>query len=341
MLRLKVGAYSRGGASGLHTLVRDANGWRLDGVYQGARDASFGAQSAKFGQFYLVDEQHNGTLGVFREVDGQCERLALELTRGAAPCHVALSRCERWAAVANYGSGSVALFQLAPEDGLPMGPAAVLEHQGRGPDPERQNGPHAHCTAFAPDGRWLYHTDLGADLVLATRFDPDRGPFETAPVFEARPGSGPRHLLLIPDQPLALLLCELASTLTLLRRNGGAFEAIQTLSTLPVDFEGESLGGHLTINAAADRIYVSNRGHDSIAVFDLNAGGELKLRQHIASGGASPRHCLLIEAQRLLLVAHERDGRITAFSVDEEGGLSTLGQVAEVPGAAFLLREQE
>jgi 6-phosphogluconolactonase len=136
----------------------------------------------------------------------------------------------------------------------------------------------------------------------------------------------------------ALLLCELSSTLILLERAGPGFVAKQQFSTLPDTSEGVSLGGHLGLSATGDRVYVTNRGHDSIAVFAFDGEG-LKLLQHVPSGGASPRFFLLLEELGLLLVAHEKDGKITAFAVDGGGLLEPLGQIAEVPGAAFLMRE--
>src|SRR5690606_22562252 len=111
-------------------------------------------------------------------------------------------------------------------------------------------------------------------------------------------------------------------------------------SSLPADFAGESLGGHLALNAAGDRVYVSNRGHDSIAVFALDAsGGEVELLQHIASGGANPRHFVLLEDERLLIAAHEKDGRVEAFEMARDGRLSAFGPGVEIPGACFVMTD--
>jgi 6-phosphogluconolactonase len=329
---LYVGTYADAGGGGLYPLTRDDGEWRLGEPYSAAANASFGVHSKRFGLHYLVDEQAEGTIGVFREVEAGWEQLARVSTHGAAPCYLALDGAENWLAVANYESGSIAVFGLDAETGIPVEPPRMRAGDGRGPVPERQEGPHAHCVLFGPDQRWLYHVDLGADEILAYPSEGLGGP-RTA--FKAPPGSGPRHLLFHPDQPLALLVSELASTLTLLEAIDGRLTPHQTLSMLPDGFEGESLGGHLALNQAGDRVYVTNRGHDSIAVFAIDGSG-LMLLQHVPSGGASPRFFLLLEAQRLLVLANEDGGNLTFFDVLENGTLAPRHEAISVPGAVFV-----
>ena len=142
-------------------------------------------------------------------------------------------------------------------------------------------------------------------------------------------------MLLHPDGATAFLLSELSSTLDTLAIDGEAFRSVQRVSTLPADYRGESLGGHIGLNSARDRIYVTNRGHDSIAVFDIS-GGTLKLLQHVPSGGASPRHFLLDEHRKMMLVANEDGGNVTGFRVEANGTLSPSGLNIAVQGPAFL-----
>jgi 6-phosphogluconolactonase len=332
---LHVGTYADAGGEGLYPLGGIDGEWRLGEPYPGAANVSFGVHSGRFGLHYLVDEQAEGAIGVFRETLEGWEQLARVSTHGAAPCYLALDNGESWLIAANYESGSIALFRLDTRSGIPVEPPTVQTGRGSGPVPERQEGPHAHCVRFAPDQNWLYHVDLGADEIVTYPFNQFRGLGEARTGFEAPPGSGPRHLLFHPDRPLALLVSELASTLTLLQVANGGLAAKQTLSTLPDGFEGESLGGHLALNQAGDRAYVSNRGHDSIAVFAVDDGG-LVLLQHVPSGGASPRFFLLLEAQRLLVLANEGGGNLTFFDVLADGKLAPRGEEISVPGPAFL-----
>ena len=97
-----------------------------------------------------------------------------------------------------------------------------------------------------------------------------------------------------------------------------------------------NLGGHLALNAEGTRAYASNRGHDSIAVFALDRN-RLELLQHVPTGGAHPRHFALLENERLLVAAHEKDGVVAAFSVAGDGTLAPIGRPVTIPGACFVL----
>ncbi|MEZ0496409.1 lactonase family protein [Sphingomonas sp. IW22] len=257
---------------------------------------------------------------------------------GAEPCYVALNAAQDRLAVANYGSGSIAVYRLDDASGVPRdAPEVLRRHSGSGPVADRQDGPHAHCVCFSPDQRWLYHVDLGADAVFAYPFDAETGAVGDPCVAYAAPaGSGPRHLTFHPTLPVAVLASELASTLTLLRIDDGALVATQTVSTLPVDFAGQNIAGHLCINRAGDRVYVTNRGHDSIAVFALVMNGSMSLLQHVPSGGASPRAFVLLEDQRQLVLVNEEAGNVAVFSILSNGTLAPHHQVLPVPGAVFV-----
>jgi 6-phosphogluconolactonase len=330
--RLWVGSYADNGGRGLYPITCSASGkWRVGDPFEGARNASFGACSATHGLHYLVDEQ-GGALGVYRYAGGW-SGLASVPTGGAEPCYVALDASGTQLAVANYGSGSIALFSLDPATGLPTGFPIVRANKGGGPHPDRQEGPHAHCAQFSPDQRWLYQVDLGTDEILA--FPLESGLSEPKLAFRAPPGSGPRHLLFHPALPTAFLVSELASTVAVLDREGPALRSRQVLSSLPEGYGGKSLGGHIGMNAAGDRLYVTNRGHDSIAAFAFD-GDRLSLLQHVPSGGASPRFFLLLEAQRLMLLANEESGNVTVFKVEEDGTLQPTRVDLPIPAAVFI-----
>jgi 6-phosphogluconolactonase len=337
-LRLHVGTYTKAGGRGL-TVVRAAPGteWAVERAYDGARNASFGTYSARFGLHYLVDEQTDGAVGAYREGPSGCEQLSRLPTRGAEPCYVALNDTETLLAVANYGSGSIVLFALDPDTGIPRGPIAFAENHGSGPVADRQDGPHAHCVQFSPDSRWLFHVDLGTDEILVYSLDTEAGALGDAVVaYHAPPGSGPRHLVFHRQLPIALLVSELAATLTVLGVSGGRLVTRQVVSTAPEGFIGSNLGGHLALNFAGDRIYVTNRGHDSIGVFALSPDGELSMLQHLPSRGASPRFFLLLEAQKILVLVNEQGENLTGFKVAADGTLRALPVNLTIPGAAFV-----
>ncbi|MCI1143118.1 lactonase family protein [Sphingomonas sp. WKB10] len=247
-------------------------------------------------------------MGVY---DASLRQVAMSSTMGADPCHIALSQDGKLLAAANYSSGSVALWTLNPATGLPTGRPAVAQHQGSGPDAKRQAGPHAHWVGFDRSGDILHSVDLGADAVFAHHIDRAAGRIaKTSIAYRAVAGSGPRHLVRHPRLPIAYLVAELANTVTVLRSGAdGSFARRAEVSTLPAGFSGTSFAAHIAVNAAGTRLYVSNRGHDSIAVFAIGANGDLRLLQHVGCGGHWPRFFLLMEDRNAMLVANRAIGR--------------------------------
>jgi 6-phosphogluconolactonase len=332
---LYIGTYAKPGGQGLYPLTLAADGaLALGEVAAPARNASFGAYSARHRVHYLTDEC-DGRIGAWHRRDEDWQRLASVASGGKEPCYLALDPTGSRLAAANYASGSVAMFALDGDDGMPKDPPAVFQDHGSGPVADRQEGPHMHCVRFAPDGQSLYAVNLGADHVL--RLPLEGGAFgEPVLAYRAPAGSGPRHMLLHPQRPFALLVSELASTLTLLAVRDGTLDPLATCSTLPEGWSGENLGGHLEWPSTG-RAYVTNRGHDSVALIEVDlARATLTPVQHLASGGKSPRHFALSGGQ--MIVAHEKDGAVASLAVAEDGSLTPSGHSVEVPGACFVLR---
>jgi 6-phosphogluconolactonase len=337
---LIAGGYAREGNKGAVPLrYRPADdGWDAAEPVADAPNASFGVRSTRLGLHYFVEETRDGAVAAFRTSGGAWTRLGRVSTRGGGPCHLALDRSQSFLAVANYNSGNIILFRLDPATGEPVGPGELRQHEGSGPNAERQAGPHAHWVGFSPDNRWLWAVDLGADAVFAYPFDAKSGRLGPSTMaYRAQAGSGPRHLAIHPRLPCAYLVSELANSVSVLRRGAdGSFALVETLSTLPPGFSGDSAAGAIALNRAGTRLYVSNRGHDSIAVFAVDGSGNARVIQHIPCGGQMPRFMLLLEQEGLLLVANQRSGRIASFRIDAEGQLVPSGQGVAMPGVAFI-----
>lgn len=337
-LDLWVGSYAKAGGRGLYRLHCHSAGLTLGNVDGLFANASYGVWSPKHHLHYFVDESAIGAINVCRADGGGLTLLANALSEGREPCFIAIDPAETRVAVANYASGSVALYDLG-ENGLPKLGPALWVNAGSGPNVERQSEPHIHCVRFSPDGAHLYATDLGTDQLL-------RFPLEAQPVlgqaevaWDAPSGSGPRHLLFHPSAPLALVVCEMASTLTLFDMTAHGLTKRTTISTLPPRPAQQSLGGDLAINRAGTRVYVTNRGHDSIMVAVLDPVlGTLEPVQYVPSGGASPRSLLLLEEMEQLLVVNEEAGNIVQFAITSDGQLRATGHMVEVSGAAFVTR---
>lgn len=337
-IQLHIGTYAKAGGRGLHplTLLRDGSLHPGDAM-PAAGNASFAA-AAPGGLHYLVDEA-TGQVGLWRRRARRWQELGRVRTLGEQPCYLALDAARRRLAVANYGSGSVALFTL-DERGAPIEPPSLHTNEGRGPVAERQDGPHAHCVRFSASGDALYMVDLGIDAIVRLAIT-DGALSAPRVAYRAPPGSGPRHLLFHPHAPLAVLVSELASTLTILRATPGALEEIACHPLVPQGYSGDTLAGHLALSRTGDRIYATNRGHDSIAIFSLAPDGRAEPVGHVASGGGGPRHLLLLEEAGMLVVAHEKDGRVTALRLGSDGLPRPAAEGVTIAGACFVLHTPE
>ncbi|MGR6329027.1 lactonase family protein [Sphingomonas sp. XXL09] len=332
---LIAGTYAKEGGPGLVSLDSGGSRWSAGKVHRTVRNASFGVTSPRTGLRYLVDEQQTGGLGIY---DASFRLIAASPTLGADPCHLALSSDGKMLAAANYSSGSVILWTLNEATGLPHAGAQLIEHHGHGPNRERQAAPHAHWVGFAAGNAILHAVDLGADAIFAHHIDRATGRIaDTRIAYRAESGSGPRHLLRHPGLPIAYLVAELANTVTVLRAGSdGTFVRLGAVSSLPAGFHGTSFAAHIAINAAGTRLYVSNRGHDSIAVFELGARGMPRMLQHVPSGGHWPRFFKLMESRGEMLVANQRSGGVAVLPVGADGRLSPMTTNVRIRGVAFV-----
>jgi 6-phosphogluconolactonase len=329
MRRVIAGGYAGAGAEGLYLLEHGAGSLSVTDVVAPVCNVSAGMADATGTGWFFVDEIA-GELVLLDAARDWCERARVP-SGGEQPCHLALAGDGRHLAVAHYGSGTTALFAL-DADGAPRSPPARYQHRGRGPNAERQDGPHAHWVGYDAAGR-LYVTDLGTDQVLVFARD-DHALAAPRVAYQAPPGSGPRQIAFHPALRIVYLVSELAASVTVLNvADDGTLRLRRIHATLATGVDRrDTLGGAILLRG--DRLFVSNRGHDSVATFAIDAGGDLRLLAVPHSGGASPRF-LLIEAGHLL-VAHEQAGGVTLLPLGDDGVPGAVVARADVPGAAFL-----
>lgn len=331
MSTLYVGTYTEPGRrDGIHILDLDieTGALRRVGTADGGRNPSFLATHPNGRTLYAVNEL-SGVPGLLRAfaIDAASGALALvsELgSQGTAPCYVSTDLTGEVAMVANYISGTVALFPVG-EGGALASASHVVQHVGSGPVVARQDRPHAHCIVPHPSNRFVLAADLGADRVLVYEFDdacralvPRSGSDAVLP-----PGTGPRHLAFHPDLPLVFVVGELSSTITVLHCDPttAALSVIETLSTFPSPWTGTNYPADVHVAPGGRAVYVSNRGHDSVAVFSVQAEtGRLVLEHVESSGGDWPRSFSLDPSGRWLVVANQRSNTLAVFARNEESG---------------------
>ncbi|HEX5165297.1 MAG TPA: lactonase family protein [Thermomicrobiales bacterium] len=277
-------------------------------------------------------------------IDRQSGGLALlnrQPSHGTDPCHVRLDQTGRNLLVANYTSGSVAVLPVETDGRL--APASdVRQHHGSGPNPTRQEGPHAHFITPDRSNRFVLVADLGLDQVLIYRLDVDAGTLAAhEPAFAALPpGSGPRHLAFHPSLPILYVINELASTISTCAwdGDGGTLRVLETISTLPKGFDGQNSCAEVRAAPSGRFVYGSNRGHDSIATFAVGPDGSLTPAGHTSTGGENPRNFTLDATGTYLFAANQDSDTIVTFRVDSgTGALTPTGQVTSVPSPVCVL----
>jgi 6-phosphogluconolactonase len=272
---------------------------------------------------------------------GALTRLDEQPSEGGAPCFVSVDRGGQVALVANYAGGSVALLPIEANGALAPA-ASVIRHEGKGPNAERQEAPHAHCILSDPSNRFALAADLGADRVFVYRLDLEGKSLRHVEGDDAvmRPGSGPRHIAFHPTLPLVFVANELDSTVATLRFDAerGALSPQGTSSTLPAGWTGTNYPADIHVAASGRALYVSNRGHDSIAVFSVaESTGALVLDQVVPTEGNWPRNFSLHPTGRCLLVANQRSDSVVVFGCDPQNGrLTPTRQRIAIPSPVCL-----
>jgi 6-phosphogluconolactonase (cycloisomerase 2 family) len=330
--RVYLGAYTYGDPEqgvGVASADDATGALQLDAVVPTA-DPTFLALAQSAGVLYAAGEGAEGQVSAFSlGQDGAVTgTLGTCPSGGSGACHLSLHAGGGHLFVANYGSGSVAVVTLG-EDGAPLEVSQVVQHTGSGPNPDRQEGPHAHMVLPDPaNPDRLLACDLGTDSVHVYAFDAAQGQLTREHEVKMAPGSGPRHLALHPEADAAYVLGELDSTLTICTYDPatGGLTPESTVSLLP---DGTSPDGNtaaeVLVSSDGQFVYASNRGHDSIAVFAVEGQGgtELRLIGHHPCGGSGPRHISLDADERWMYVANQNSGSVDVFARDPATGALT------------------
>jgi len=275
---------------------------------------------------------------------GTLTRQSGQPSGGAGPCHISVDRSGRVLLAANYGGGSVICLGLEADGSLrPVVPGGFLQHEGSSLNPKRQQGPHGHSIDASPDGRFAISCDLGIDKVLVHRLDTAAATLAPHSAASMAPAAGPRHFALHPDGRFGYVVNELDLTVTACGFDpvAGVLTPLQSLSTLPdggSDREGFSTA-EIAVHPGGRTVYASNRGHDSIASFRIDAPtGRLGFLGCEPIRGKTPRHFAIDPSGRHLLAAGQHSDTVTVFAIDPNSGrLRFTGQSIDVPSPVCVL----
>jgi 6-phosphogluconolactonase len=268
---------------------------------------------------------------------GKLAALNTKSSGGAGPCHLVVDATGKSVLVANYGGGSVQALPVKQDGSLDDG-GAFIQHQGSSVDKGRQSSPHGHAIVTDPGNRFALACDLGLDKVLIYKLNPAKaGLTANEPAFGTVPaGSGPRHIAFRPDGKFAYVINEMSCTVTTFAFDSkrGALEAVETTSSLPKD-ETVQRGystAEIEMHPSGKFVYGSNRGHDTLAVFAIDAkSGKLILVEHASTKGKIPRSFGIDPTGRWLLAANQSSDNVVAFAIDPNTGkLTPTGQELQV-----------
>lgn len=341
-----VGTYTHKGMSeGIYIYRLDMATGALTpvGVAGGVQNPSYLALDPQRQYLYAVNEamtfdgQPGGGVSAFA-VDPQTGALTFinsQCTHGGAPCYVSVDQTGCFVYVANYMGGNAAAFPVRADGGLDPA-SAVVQHTGSGINPRRQEGPHAHSITLDPTNRFAFVADLGIDKVMVYKLDLENGtlPPHTPPSVAVEAGAGPRHMAFHPNGRYAYLITEMGNTIIAFAYDAvlGTLDALQTVPALPADFTGRSTCADIHIAPSGRFLYGSNRGHDSIVIYAIDADtGFLAYVGHAPTLGKTPRNFAIDPTGTYLFAAHQDSDSIVTFRVDPgTGKLTPTGQVTEV-----------
>ncbi|WP_430616591.1 6-phosphogluconolactonase [Enterococcus sp. DIV0176] len=321
--KIILGTYTRRVSEGIYTIDLDTEKKELSGLTLATKEVSptYLAKS-KAGNLYTVTTVDG--LGGAGAYDSTYQFLNAVTEEGAPLCYVAVDETRQLVYGANYHKGEVNVYRILDNGGIEA--VESLYHQEETGPHKNQDHAHVHYTDLTPDQR-LVVCDLGTDRVY-TYDVAENGKLTLAATFVAEPGTGPRHLVFHPTQPIAYLFGELDSTVSVLAyQENGSFEKLQKISTLPEDFTGENGGAAIRISDDGRFLYTSNRGHNSIAVFEISSNGEqLSAIQNISTEGDFPRDFALNSTNEFLVCANQNSDNLTLFTRDAQTGKLTLLQ---------------
>ena len=278
------------------------------------------------GDFY---GEYGGGAAAYRiNPDGSLLLLSEKATHGKNPCHVCPRPDGKKLYVSNYTDGSLSIFDVT--NGL-LGDVSVIKHTGHGPNDRRQEGPHVHSAIAEPGNKRIGVTDLGIDQVIFYNTDDMR----PAGFLETKAGSGPRHIVFSGNARFVWAVCELSSEVYAFE--SGSCKVIGVYKTLPDQYTGPNTCAAIKLAPDEKRLYVSNRGHDSIACFAIDGNtGELSLCGNFPAYGQNPRDFEISPDGSFLFAANQDSDNITVFRIND-GVLVNTGLSLKIPAPVCII----
>ncbi len=337
-----LGTYTTGASQGIYKYELHANGSvKQIGLAVMSENPSYLALSADNKFLVAINEIKNqdgvGTVESYMVFEDTLILLNRQSSGGAHPCFVTVNT-EGYVLTANYTGGNVGLLKLE-KDGPLTELLDVQQHTGAGTT-DRQSAPHAHSAWFNPVDGNIISIDLGTNELWFSSIDPVKQKLipSSPEKIALNPGDGPRHLTFHPNGKWIYVANELSSSVTRFdRKEDGTYTKGPTVSSLPAGYSKPNTCADIHISSDGNFVYVSNRGHNSIAVLKVNEDGSLTLLGNKGCGGDGPRNFALSPDENFILVANQHTNNIVTLKRDPVTGLLKYVSQIEAPTPVCIL----
>lgn len=244
-------------------------------------------------------------------------------SEGADPCYI-INDAQNVIA-ANYSGGNISVFKKRGDGGISQA-VQIIQHYGKGKNPQRQEKPHVHMVQFSPDKKFVLSNDLGTDQIYVYQYHPESATkiLEIKDSVSVKSGSGPRHLTFSPNGKFAYLLQELDATLTVFSYGNGELKKIQETQITAPDFKGETSAADIHISPDGKFLYATNRGTaNEISCFKIAKNGLLDFVESVPTLGKGPRNFTIDPSGNFVLVGHQYTNQVVIFKRDQKTGKLT------------------
>lgn len=278
---------------------------------------------------------------------GKLTQISRSKSGGRAPAHLLVDSTGKWVIAGNYGTGpgnegtSIAVFAIGADGKLAETPKTLIPHAPRpkrldpaAAPPKGGNPPvsHPHCVLLSPDGKFLFVAEKGWDQVVIDKFNAATGELtpNDPPAADSGPNTGPRHITFGKDGKLLYACLEQGRSVSTYAYDSarGTLTHLQNLSTLPADAPQTGSTAEIEVHPDGNYLYVSNRGHNSLALFAIDqAKGTLTAQGHFPTGGGAPRNFKIDPTGNWVITENQQSNLSVVQKIDRPTGKLTATDV--------------